>query len=96
MSVGRPDRLGLISDVEPSVRLLELDPDLGAMIVDRVRRAEAISEIAVTVLTLPAGGQFDISLLAGNARHGVLVLDGFFVRELSISARVSADTTTWS
>jgi CRP-like cAMP-binding protein len=77
--------------MEPSVRLLEVDPDLGAMIPERDRREEAFEAIMVTELTLAAGRQFDVGLLAGSARHGVLVLDGFVVRELSTSGRVSAD-----
>jgi hypothetical protein len=80
-----------MTPVDPTVHLLELDPDLGSAIQDGSRHARAVEAITAVSLTLAAGRQLDIGLLAGSAPFGVLLLDGFVVRELSTAGRVSAD-----
>jgi CRP/FNR family transcriptional regulator, cyclic AMP receptor protein len=74
-----------------SVRLLESDPDLGALLTPE-RRAEAEDALVVRVLRLPVG-TWDVSPLARNsAGHlGLLLLDGVIARDVVVADNVSAE-----
>src|SRR5919199_6840680 len=74
-----------------AVRLLEADPDLGALLSD-ARRAEAERELVVRTHRLPVG-PWDVSRLAtASGDHmGLLILDGVLARELVVADHVSAE-----
>src|SRR5687767_14503830 len=74
-----------------TVRLLEADPDLGALLSEP-RRAEAERELTVRTHVVEVG-PWDISRLeAASADHvGLLVLDGVLSRELVVADHVSAE-----
>jgi CRP/FNR family transcriptional regulator, cyclic AMP receptor protein len=74
-----------------SARLLEADPDLGALLTPE-RRAEAEDALVVRVLRLPVGS-WDVSGLARNsAGHlGMLLLDGVIGRDVVVADNVSAE-----
>jgi CRP/FNR family cyclic AMP-dependent transcriptional regulator len=74
-----------------AVRLLEADPELGALLSPG-RRAEAERELLVRTHRLSVG-PWDVSRLAGaSADHvGLLVLDGVISRELVVADHVSAE-----
>jgi CRP-like cAMP-binding protein len=74
-----------------TVRVLEVDPDLGAMLPEP-RRADAERELTVRTHMVPAG-PWDVSRLAGtSAEHvGLLLLDGVLSRELLVADQVSAE-----
>jgi CRP/FNR family cyclic AMP-dependent transcriptional regulator len=74
-----------------TVRLLEVDPDLGALLSD-ARRIEAERELIVRTHRL-AVGPWDVSRLSGaSADHvGLLILDGVLARELVVADHVSAE-----
>jgi CRP/FNR family transcriptional regulator, cyclic AMP receptor protein len=73
------------------VRLLDLDPDLGALL-DSARREQAQRELIVRTHRLPIG-PWDVSHLAGaSAQHiGLLIVNGVLARELIISDQVSME-----
>ena len=74
-----------------TVRLLEADPDLGALLAP-ARRNDAERELAVRTHRVPAG-PWDVSRLGTtSADHvGLLVLDGVLSRELVVADHVSAE-----
>jgi CRP/FNR family transcriptional regulator, cyclic AMP receptor protein len=74
-----------------SIRLLEIDPELGALL-SQERRAEAEQELVVRTHQI-AVGPWDVSRLEGaGADHlGLLVLDGVLSRELVVADHVSAE-----
>jgi CRP/FNR family cyclic AMP-dependent transcriptional regulator len=73
------------------VRLLDADPDLGALLNDS-RRDQAERELVVRSHRLPVG-PWDVSRLAGaTADHvGLLIIDGILSRELVVADHVSAE-----
>jgi CRP/FNR family cyclic AMP-dependent transcriptional regulator len=73
------------------VRLLDVDPDLGALLND-ARREQAERELVVRTHRLPVG-PWDVSRLAGaTADHvGLLIIDGILSRELIVADHVSAE-----
>jgi CRP/FNR family transcriptional regulator, cyclic AMP receptor protein len=73
------------------VRLLDADPDLGALLSDP-RRERAERELVVRTCQLPVG-RWEVSRLArAAAGHvGLLILDGVLSRELVVADRVSAE-----
>src|SRR5690242_13383659 len=73
------------------VRLLDADPDLGALLND-ARRDQAERELVVRTHRLPVG-PWDVSRLAGaTADHvGLLILNGVLSRELIVADHVSAE-----
>src|ERR687883_1568747 len=73
------------------VRLLDADPDLGALLND-ARREQAERELVVRTHRLPVG-PWDVSRLAGaTADHvGLLILSGVLSRELIVADHVSAE-----
>jgi CRP/FNR family transcriptional regulator, cyclic AMP receptor protein len=74
-----------------TVRLLEVDPELGALLA-AARRAEAERDLVVRTHRLSVG-PWDVSRLSGaSADHvGLLVLDGVIARELVVADHVSAE-----
>jgi CRP/FNR family transcriptional regulator, cyclic AMP receptor protein len=74
-----------------TVRLLDVDPDLGALLSGS-RRAEAERDLTVRTRNVPVG-PWDVSRLsAAGADHvGLLVLDGVLSRELVVADHVSAE-----
>ena len=74
-----------------TIRLLEADPELGALLAP-ARRAEAERDLIVRTHRLSVG-PWDVSRLAGaSADHvGLLVLDGVIARELVVADHVSAE-----
>jgi CRP/FNR family transcriptional regulator, cyclic AMP receptor protein len=74
-----------------TVRLLEADPELGALLAPP-RRAEAERELVVRTHRLGVG-PWDVSRLSGaSADHvGLLLLDGVLSRELVVADQVSAE-----
>jgi CRP/FNR family transcriptional regulator, cyclic AMP receptor protein len=74
-----------------AVRLLEADPDLGALL-SAGRRADAERELVVRTHRL-AVGPWDVTRLTGaSADHvGLLILDGVLSRELVVADHVSAE-----
>jgi CRP-like cAMP-binding protein len=74
-----------------AIRLLEADPELGALLSPG-RRAEAERELLVRTHRLSVG-PWDVTRLAGaSADHvGLLVLDGVISRELVVADHVSAE-----
>src|SRR3954451_6470584 len=74
-----------------AVRLLEADPDLGALLSDS-RRADAERELVVRTHRLPVG-PWDVSRLSGASTDhiGLLILDGVLSRELLVADQVSAE-----
>jgi CRP-like cAMP-binding protein len=72
-------------------RLLSLDTELTAAVIDPTRRREAIMELVVDELTLDPGGQLDVGAIGVKQGLGVLILSGFLCREIAIADRVSAD-----
>ena len=73
------------------VRLLDVDPDLGALL-DIARREQAQRELIVRTHRLPIG-PWDVSRLAGaSADHiGLLIVNGVLARELRISDQASME-----
>jgi CRP/FNR family transcriptional regulator, cyclic AMP receptor protein len=73
------------------VRLLDADPDLGALLSD-ARYEQAERELVVRSHRLPVG-PWDVSRLAGaTADHvGLLILSGVLSRELIVADHVSAE-----
>lgn len=100
-SVWNPTTLGRQTDVataqtrmsrtSETVRLLEADPELGALLAD-ARRAEAERDLVVRTHRLSVG-PWDVTRLSGaSADHvGLLVLDGVLSRELVVADHVSAE-----
>src|SRR5918999_1338953 len=80
-----------IARTTDAVRLLEADPELGALLSPS-RRGEAERELVVRTHRLSVG-PWDVSRLAGaSADHvGLLVLDGVLSRELVVADHVSAE-----
>ena len=74
-----------------AIRLLEADPELGALL-SPARRAEAERELVVRTHRLSVG-PWDVTRLSGaSADHvGLLVLDGVLARELVVADHVSAE-----
>jgi CRP/FNR family transcriptional regulator, cyclic AMP receptor protein len=85
---GAPSRIARNSD---TVRLLEADPELGALLAP-ARRAEAERDLVVRTHRLSVG-PWDVTRLSGaSADHvGLLVLDGVIARELVVADHVSAE-----
>src|ERR1700742_4731483 len=73
------------------VRLLDADPDLGALLND-TRREQAERELLVRTHRLPVGS-WDVARLAGaTADHvGLLIIDGILSRELVGATHVTAE-----
>src|SRR5919198_6001028 len=73
------------------IRLLEADPELGALL-SPPRRAEAERDLVVRTHRLSVG-PWDVSRLSGaSGDHvGLLVLDGVLSRELVVADHVSAE-----
>jgi CRP/FNR family cyclic AMP-dependent transcriptional regulator len=80
-----------ISRTSETVRLLEADPELGALLAP-ARRAEAERDLVVRTHRLSVG-PWDVTRLSGaSADHvGLLVLDGVLSRELVVADHVSAE-----
>jgi CRP/FNR family transcriptional regulator, cyclic AMP receptor protein len=80
-----------MSRTSETVRLLEADPELGALLTG-TRRAEAERDLVVRTHRLTVG-PWDVSRLSGaSADHvGLLVLDGVISRELVVADHVSAE-----
>jgi hypothetical protein len=74
-----------------TVRLLEVDPELGGLLAP-ARRADAERDLVVRTHRLSVG-PWDVSRLSGaSADHvGLLVLDGVIARELVVADHVSAE-----
>jgi hypothetical protein len=73
------------------VSLLDLDPDLGALL-DEQRRTAARTELLVRVLRLARGHWSGGELGPANPGHvGLLVLDGAIAREVVIADSVSTE-----
>jgi CRP/FNR family transcriptional regulator, cyclic AMP receptor protein len=74
-----------------TVRLLEADPELGALLTGS-RRAEAERDLVVRTHRISVG-PWDVSRLsgAGGDHVGLLVLDGVLSRELVVADQVSAE-----
>src|SRR3954466_9039258 len=74
-----------------AIRLLEADPELGALL-SPTRRAEAERDLIVRTHRLSVG-PWDVSRLSSaSADHvGLLVLDGVLARELVVADHVSAE-----
>jgi hypothetical protein len=74
-----------------AIRLLEADPELGALL-SPPRRAEAERDLVVRTHRL-AVGPWDVSRLSGaSGDHvGLLLLDGVLARELVVADQVSAE-----
>jgi len=74
-----------------TVRLLDADPDLGALLTG-ARRAEAERELVVRTHRLGVG-PWDVTRLSGaSADHvGLLILDGVLTREIVVADHVSAE-----
>ena len=74
-----------------SVRLLEEDPDLGALL-SAERRAEALDGLVVRTQRLPVGS-WDVSRLRnlGAGHIGLLLLDGVLARDVVVADLVSAE-----
>jgi CRP/FNR family cyclic AMP-dependent transcriptional regulator len=74
-----------------TVRLLEADPELGALLSQQ-RRSEAERDLVVRTHRISVG-PWDVSRLSGaSADHvGLLVLDGVLSRELVVADQVSAE-----
>jgi CRP/FNR family cyclic AMP-dependent transcriptional regulator len=81
----------MVMRMPETVRVLEADPDLGALLPGQ-RRAEAERELAVRTHIVPVG-RWDVTRLAGtSADHvGLLILDGVLSRELLVADQVSAE-----
>ena len=80
-----------MSRTPDTVRLLDVDPDLGLLLNDS-RREQAERELVVRTHRLPVG-PWDVSRLAGaTADHvGLLIIDGILSRELIVADHVSAE-----
>src|SRR3712207_1933127 len=74
-----------------TVRLLEVDPDLGSLLND-ARRAEAEDALVVRVHRLGVG-PWDVGRLglAGAGHVGLLILDGVIARDVIVADHVSAE-----
>jgi hypothetical protein len=73
------------------VRLLEADPDLGALLSPQ-RRGDAERELVVRTHRLGVGPWDVARLTAASADHvGLLILDGVLSRELVVADHVSAE-----
>src|SRR4051812_3655338 len=74
-----------------TIRLLEADPELGALLA-MPRRGEAERDLVVRTHRLSVG-PWDVTRLSGaSADHvGLLVLDGVIARELVVADHVSAE-----
>ena len=73
------------------VSLLDLDPDLGALLGER-RRAAARAELLVRVLRLARGTWAGGELGPANPGHvGLLVLDGAIAREVVLADSISTE-----
>jgi CRP/FNR family cyclic AMP-dependent transcriptional regulator len=94
-TVGRPDRVAgtpsRMARASETIRLLEADPELGALLA-APRRAEAERDLIVRTHRLSVG-PWDVSRLSSaSADHvGLLVLDGVLARELVVADHVSAE-----
>src|ERR671915_1156701 len=80
-----------IARTSDAVRLLEADPELGALLSPN-RRAEAERELVVRTHRLSVG-PWDVARLSGaSADHvGLLVIEGVLSRELVVADHVSAE-----
>src|ERR1044072_8620442 len=85
---GPPSRMARNSE---TVRLLEADPELGALLA-MPRRSEAERDLVVRTHRLSVG-PWEVTRLSGaGADHvGLLVLDGVIARELVVADHVSAE-----
>jgi CRP-like cAMP-binding protein len=77
--------------VDRPLRLLELDPDLGRAIADPRRRRAASHAVTVTGLDLATGQKLDLATLDQTAPLGLLLVDGFVLRELVTAGRACAE-----
>jgi CRP/FNR family transcriptional regulator, cyclic AMP receptor protein len=74
-----------------TVRLLEVDPDLGGLLSEP-RRADAERDLTVRTHHVPMGHWDVTRLSSASADHvGLLVLDGVLSRELVVADQVSAE-----
>ncbi len=74
-----------------TIRLLEVDPELGRAIGDHDRLDRAIGAITGTYARFEAGASRELTLALEETRLGALVLDGFMVNEVTIAGRTTAD-----
>ena len=74
-----------------TIRLLEVDPELGRAISDHDRLNQAIGSITGTYERFDSGASRELTLALEEARLGALVLDGFMVNEVTIAGRTTAD-----
>ncbi len=74
-----------------TIRLLEVDPELGRAIGDHDRLDRAIGAITGTYARFEAGSSRELTLALEDTRLGALVLDGFMVNEVTIAGRTTAD-----
>jgi CRP/FNR family cyclic AMP-dependent transcriptional regulator len=73
------------------VSLLELDPDIGALLEER-RRTAARAELLVRVLRLARGNWTGGGLVTANPGHvGLLVVDGAIAREVVVADSISTE-----
>jgi CRP/FNR family transcriptional regulator, cyclic AMP receptor protein len=83
-----PSRMTRTSE---TIRLLEADPELGALLAP-ARRAEAERDLIVRTHRLSVGPWDVTRLSSASADHvGLLVLDGVIARELVVADHVSAE-----
>jgi CRP/FNR family cyclic AMP-dependent transcriptional regulator len=79
------------SQVANTIRLLEVDPELGRAIGDHDRLDRAIGAITGTYMPFEAGASRELTMALEDTRLGALVLDGFMVNEVTIAGRTTAD-----
>src|SRR5215218_9997125 len=74
-----------------TVRLLEVDPDLGSLLSD-TRRADAERDLVVRTYQV-AAGPWDVARMSGTSSDhiGLLMLEGVLSRELIVADHVSAE-----
>src|SRR3954468_10311809 len=93
--VGRPNRVSgapsRMARTSETVRLLEADPELGALLAPG-RRTEAERDLVVRTHRLSVGPWDVTRLSSASADHvGLLVLDAVIARELVVADHVSAE-----
>lgn len=80
-----------LTELENTLRLLVVDPDLASTIQGSSRRRAALRAVTAGDLTLAPGQQPDRGLIESEGALGVVVLSGFLVREWSAGNHISAD-----
>jgi CRP/FNR family cyclic AMP-dependent transcriptional regulator len=80
-----------LTGLEQTLRLLVVDPDLASAIQSSTRRRAALRTVTAGDLALAPGQQPDRRLIESEGALGVVVLNGFLVREWSTGDHISAD-----